>query len=270
MERSIKFWNKRSKIYDISVYEKYKTVYDETASLARKYLKPGDHALDFACGSGSLTLDLAGSVQHILAIDTSDMMIELANKKAKDQHIENVEFRNTGIFDPALEPGSFDVVMAFNIFQFIRDENTVLERISALLNDNGIFIQATATFLSAFTRSWKVTNGSALAAANSVAAACASGSGCGAGAGFGFSAAGLAAFVGFSACAAAGFGTSLAISGAAGFAACCAPAAAAIPPNAVAMRSRFVFNFTNCSSRDIACLRCWKWFSDENRDASAR
>jgi len=143
MERSIKFWNKRSKIYDISVYEKYKTVYDETASLARKYLKPGDHALDFACGSGSLTLDLAGSVQHILAIDTSDMMIDLANKKVKDQQIENVEFRNTGLFDPGLKPGSFDVVMAFNIFQFIRDENTVLERISALLNDNGIFIQAT-------------------------------------------------------------------------------------------------------------------------------
>jgi 2-polyprenyl-3-methyl-5-hydroxy-6-metoxy-1,4-benzoquinol methylase len=132
-----------SRTYDVSVCEKYKPVYDETASLARKYLEPGDKALDFACGTGLLTLELSGSVKQILAIDISDNMIALAKKKATEKQIENVEFRNIDIFDPSLQIGSFDVIMAFNIFQFIKDENVLLERLSQLLSGKGVFIQAT-------------------------------------------------------------------------------------------------------------------------------
>jgi ubiquinone/menaquinone biosynthesis C-methylase UbiE len=143
MDRVIRFWNRMSKTYDISVYEKYKPVYDEIISLARKYLKPNDRALDFACGTGSLTLELSASVRQILGIDISDNMIALARKKATQQCIENVEFRNTGIFGPGLQPGSFDVILAFNIFQFIKDEKALLERISQLLTEKGVFIQAT-------------------------------------------------------------------------------------------------------------------------------
>jgi 2-polyprenyl-3-methyl-5-hydroxy-6-metoxy-1,4-benzoquinol methylase len=59
--------------------------------------------------------------------DVSDNMIALAKQKAMEKHIENVELRNIGIFDPGLQAGSFDVILAFNIFQFIKDENALLE-----------------------------------------------------------------------------------------------------------------------------------------------
>jgi 2-polyprenyl-3-methyl-5-hydroxy-6-metoxy-1,4-benzoquinol methylase len=141
--RTIKFWNKVSANYDVSVYDKYKPVYDETVALARKYLDKGDHVLDFACGTGSVTFQLSVSVKQILGIDISDQMIAVANKKAAEQQIENVEFRSISIFDPGLQPGSFDVIVAFNILQFIKDENDLLQRIKQLLSEKGIFIQAT-------------------------------------------------------------------------------------------------------------------------------
>jgi ubiquinone/menaquinone biosynthesis C-methylase UbiE len=143
MKRTIKFWNKISKSYDISVYAKYKPVYDETIALARKYLDKDDSVLDFACGTGAVTLELSGSVKQILAIDISDQMIAMAKKKAIERHFENVEFLNNSIFDPGLQPGSFDVIVAFNILQFIKEENALLERITQLLSGKGIFIQAT-------------------------------------------------------------------------------------------------------------------------------
>ncbi len=143
MERTIRFWNKISTKYDTIVYEKYKPVYDETIALAKKHLDKSDCVLDFACGTGSVTLELSGSVQQILGIDISDQMIAIAKNKAIEQHVENVEFRDIGIFHPSLQAGSFDVIMAFNILQFIKDENALLNRIKQLLSEKGIFIQAT-------------------------------------------------------------------------------------------------------------------------------
>lgn len=143
MDRTIKFWNKISGRYDNAVYEKYKPVYDETIALAKKHFDKSDRVLDFACGTGSVTLELSGSVQQILGIDISDQMIAIAKNKAIEQQFENVEFRVISIFDPYLQPGSFDVILAFNILQFIKDENTLLDRIAQLLSEKGIFIQAT-------------------------------------------------------------------------------------------------------------------------------
>ena len=143
MESPVKFWNKMSKSYDSNVYEKYKPVYAETIALTRKYLDKNDCILDFACGTGSVTLELSGAVRQILAIDISDQMIAVANSKAAERNILNVEFRNIGIFDQELEPGSFDVILAFNILQFIKNEDVLLDRITRLLSERGIFIQAT-------------------------------------------------------------------------------------------------------------------------------
>ncbi len=71
-------------------------------------LRAGDRALDLACGTGSLTRDLArrvGSEGYVLGVDFSKEMLKAAKKKP----LPNIEYRlgdATGL--KGIESGSFD------------------------------------------------------------------------------------------------------------------------------------------------------------------
>lgn len=137
------FWNQRSLIYDDQVGPLYQAAYDKTVANTLKYLKPGDRVLEFACGTGIVTLQVAPHVAHVRAIDISDQMVCQAREKAEAQGISNVEVSQLDLFDPSLEPGSFDAVLAFNVLCYVDDLNAVLARIRALLKPGGVFLSAT-------------------------------------------------------------------------------------------------------------------------------
>ena len=137
------FWNMRSRNYDDQVGPLYEDAYTRTANNTLKYLKPGDQVLDFACGTGIVTLQLAPHVAHIRAIDISDEMVAQASKKLEGGQFPNVEITQADLFDPCLEPGSFDVVTAFNVLCYVDNPREVLARIRELLKPGGLFLSAT-------------------------------------------------------------------------------------------------------------------------------
>jgi demethylmenaquinone methyltransferase/2-methoxy-6-polyprenyl-1,4-benzoquinol methylase len=71
-------------------------------------LRPGDRALDLACGTGSLTRDLAKEVGpdgYVLGLDFSKEMLRVAEKKPAS----NIEYRlGDATSLEGLESGSFD------------------------------------------------------------------------------------------------------------------------------------------------------------------
>lgn len=73
-------------------------------------LRPGDRALDLACGTGSLTRDLAKKVGpdgYVLGVDFSNEMLNAAKKKPTP----NVEYRIGDATNlESVETGSFDAV----------------------------------------------------------------------------------------------------------------------------------------------------------------
>src|SRR5215208_4996165 len=73
-------------------------------------LRAGDRALDLACGTGSLTRDLAkrvGPKGYVLGVDFSEEMLRVAKKKP----LLNVEYRLGDATDlEGIENGSFDAV----------------------------------------------------------------------------------------------------------------------------------------------------------------
>ena len=73
-------------------------------------LRPGDAALDLACGTGSLTRDLARAVGpggHVLGIDFSREMLRAAERRP----LPNVEYRLGDATDlPGVPSGRFDAV----------------------------------------------------------------------------------------------------------------------------------------------------------------
>ena len=137
------FWNKRSQIYDSQVGLEYKQANDKTAANTLKYLKPSDRVLDFACGTGLITVQIAPHVAELRGIDISAEMVRRSQNKVAELDLQNVKITQTGIFDPCLEPGSFDAITAFNVLCYVDNLDEVLARIHSLLKPGGYFLSAT-------------------------------------------------------------------------------------------------------------------------------
>ena len=133
------FWNGRSGTYDQSSGSKYAQAYDQTVALTLKYLKPEDNVLEFACGTGIVTLQVAPHVARLRAIDISDQMASRAAAKVEAAGLQNTLVTNTDLFDPCLEEGNFDAVLAYNVLCYVEDLRGLLSRVRSLLKPGGCF-----------------------------------------------------------------------------------------------------------------------------------
>ena len=155
MENSEKFWDLVSNLFGKSEkkIDAASTSF-KTIEATKNLLDRNDVVLDYGCGPGTLTIEIAEGVKTIHAIDISSGMIEVAKGKAANRNIENVDFEHSGLFDEQFKKESFDAILAFNILHFIEDTPKVMSRINDLLKPGGTFISATAclgerrTFLS--------------------------------------------------------------------------------------------------------------------------
>ena len=137
------FWNMRSQNYDEQVGPYYADAYEQTLALTLKYLRPEDRVLDFACGTGIVTLRVTPHVAQVRAIDISDQMARQAQEKVTAAGLTNVEVSQTELFDPCLEPGSFDAILACNVLCYVDNWDEVMERIRSLLKPGGMLLTAT-------------------------------------------------------------------------------------------------------------------------------
>ncbi|MGF1710194.1 class I SAM-dependent methyltransferase [Vibrio kagoshimensis] len=142
MNKTEKFWNKASKGYDKSE-ARFEFIHNMTRKYAEKYLDASNVVLDYGCGTGTKSCELASHVKEIHAIDISKAMVESARNKAANSNIENVHFTQATIFDSRYENESFDVIFAFNMLHTVDKPHHVVQRIHELLKPNGLLISST-------------------------------------------------------------------------------------------------------------------------------
>jgi len=94
--------------------------------------------LDIGCGTGCLTLKLAGKVDHITGIDLSLQKIEVARRKLTQMNPGNVTFE-LGSSDDIGRYGEnvFDVVYLNAVFHWINDKEEALDNIYRALKPGG-------------------------------------------------------------------------------------------------------------------------------------
>ncbi len=136
-----KFWDRIASNYDR--IEQNDIAYPIFIEKARTYLKADDTILDFGCGTGLVCNEIAENVAFIHAIDTCAKMIEISKNKAAERKIENIGFACTTLFDEQLSEGSFDAVIAFNIFHLLEEPHSYFQRINRLLKPGGFILSAT-------------------------------------------------------------------------------------------------------------------------------
>ena len=85
-----RFWDRAARKYAAAPISDT-AGYERTLTCTREYLKPGDHALEFGCGTGTTALKLAPSVARYVATDISPEMIAIAREKAGKEGVDNAE-----------------------------------------------------------------------------------------------------------------------------------------------------------------------------------
>ena len=142
MDKTKNFWDKASKSYD-TTEERFEHIHSRARENTKRYLKATDTVLDYGCGTGTASCELAHLVEEIRAIDISPQMIEFAKSKGVANKIENVSFMQGTIFDAPLESESFDVVLAFNMLHTVPNPKSIVQRVYEVLKPGGLFISIT-------------------------------------------------------------------------------------------------------------------------------
>lgn len=143
MDQSAKFWDRIAERYSKQPIAD-EAAYQEKLEVTRKYFRPDMEVLEFGCGTGSTAITHAPHVKHILAIDISSKMIEIAQGKADAANIENVTFKRSAIDDVSLPDRTLDAVLGLSILHLLDDKERVIGRVHQMLKPGGIFVTSTA------------------------------------------------------------------------------------------------------------------------------
>jgi SAM-dependent methyltransferase len=95
--------------------------------------------LDYGCGVGRLVVPFAAQAQQVVGIDVAPGMLEQARENCRKHGIDSASFLLPDQMD-SLDPGSFDLVHSFIVFQHIpvaRGE-LIVRKLIALLAEGGV------------------------------------------------------------------------------------------------------------------------------------
>lgn len=101
----------------------------------------GTHILDFGCGTGLLSQKLSPIVKDIVALDSSEAMIEQLDQKelANVEPVVDMLTRGLVAMHPAFR-SQFDAVVASSVCSFLPNYSDVADIVYSLLDEGGYFI----------------------------------------------------------------------------------------------------------------------------------
>lgn len=136
--------------YFDSIAEKYATDpvpnpagYEDTLARIRAYLTPDSNVLEVGCGTGTTALKLAPDVRKIVATDISPNMVAICERKRAEAGVENVEFSVSAAHEAPGNPGSYDVVLAMNLFTCVEDVPQAIAGLKEKVRPGGVIISKT-------------------------------------------------------------------------------------------------------------------------------
>ncbi len=142
MNRTARFWDRVSEGYSKQPIAD-EAAYQKKLEVTRDYLTSDMELLEFGCGTGSTAILHAPYVKHILAIDISPKMIEIARGKAEAQGVENVTFEPSTLDEVEASDHSLDAVLGLNILHLVDSKEAAIARVYEVIKPGGVFVSST-------------------------------------------------------------------------------------------------------------------------------
>lgn len=135
-----KFWDGVAEKYAKSPIRDIKA-YEYTLARTQSYLRETDQVLEIGCGTAATSLQLAPSVEKIVATDLSASMLEQGQLRVKKAKVANISLVQA---TPTTAPvGPFDVVMALNLLHLLPKTGDAISAAAERLKPGGLFITKT-------------------------------------------------------------------------------------------------------------------------------
>lgn len=111
-------------------------------------LDKNDTVIDFGCGTGTLTIEIARKCRKMIGVDISTAMLEIAAKKAKEENLFNIDFHNAGFLTYEHKGEPVDKVLTSGAFHHLPDFWKVisLQRMHDMLKDGGLLLLSDVVF----------------------------------------------------------------------------------------------------------------------------
>lgn len=142
MDRAAKFWDRIAKRYSKQPIAD-EAAYQKKLQVTRGYLRPDMEVLEFGCGTGSTAIVHAPYVKHILAIDISSKMLDIAQARAATNNIENVTFERATIDEFSVPDETLDAVLGLSILHLLDNKEEVIAKVYRMLKPGGVFVTST-------------------------------------------------------------------------------------------------------------------------------
>ena len=110
------------------------------AAIERGRPEPGERVLDVGCGCGDAALQLAervGGGGSVTGIDISNVMLELAARRAREAGVRGVSFENADAQTHSFAPASFDLVYSRFGVMFFSDPVAAFANLASALAPGG-------------------------------------------------------------------------------------------------------------------------------------
>ncbi|KAH8835577.1 S-adenosyl-L-methionine-dependent methyltransferase [Flagelloscypha sp. PMI_526] len=131
-------------------YEDMPQVKEMTEKVANSLLRHGNfdknvtEALDFACGPGLVSRSLSAHAKSILGIDISTGMVDLYNKRASENGLENIKAEAADILDEAhsdvLSGKLFDIIFCSAAYHHFASPLDITKALSKHLKPSGTLL----------------------------------------------------------------------------------------------------------------------------------
>jgi len=117
-----------------------KRLKEEISLIKSGILKHGDNILDFACGPGRLSWEMAkiiGNSGMVYALDIHPLAIKNTEEMIEKNQINNIKTILTSESKTGLENQSIDIVFIFNAIDMIRDKKRMITELERVLKPGG-------------------------------------------------------------------------------------------------------------------------------------
>lgn len=118
----------------------FRKLFQNPKKILRKYIKKGMTVLDFGCGSGFHTIEIAkllDSTGKVIAVDFQEGMLNIVKNKMQGTELEKIVQLHKCEQDSIGISERVDFILAFYVVHEVPNQDKLFQEFKSILNQNG-------------------------------------------------------------------------------------------------------------------------------------